>query len=205
MLKSPKFRKVLGYLVAALLMYIVQFTPIMIPIDKVYFSPLLILTLCFSAHMPDLNSMIFGLFCGIAVDLNSLATPGFHAITYAIFALFVSLMCEFYFQRRMRTAVVLSIVPIICNSLLEWAVGTSLTENAWFLYTNYYLKSAVYTLVMFIPIYALFTVVFGFKNKNKTLKGVVPERLEIVRKKFGSRRRRKIRQRTAQKRKARTF
>lgn len=204
MFKSPKFRRFLGYFIAVLLMYIVQFTPIMIPIDKVYFSPLLILTLCFASHMPDLNSMIFGLICGIAVDLNSLTTPGFHAITYAIFGLAMSLMCEFYFQRRMRTAVFLSIFPIICNSLLEWATGTALTDNAWYLYPNYYLKSAVYTLIMFIPIYALFTVIFGFKNKNKPLKGVVPERLEIVRKKFELRRRRRNRQRTAQKRKERT-
>ena len=187
LLKSKKFKMTLGSAAAVVLMYIVQFTPLMPSINGVYFSPLLILTLCFASHETDLHSMVFGMVCGMAVDINSLALTGFHAILYAILSVMVSLMCEFYFQRRMRTAIFLSIFPITANSFAQWLIGTKLCENAWHLYLNFYLPSAIYTFVMFIPIYAIFTVVFGYKNKYYQPKGVVPERLQAVRKKYAKR------------------
>ena len=177
----------LGSAAAVVLMYIVQFTPLMPGINGVYFSPLLILALCFASHETDLHSMVLGMICGMAVDINSLALPGFHAILYAVLSVMVSLMCEFYFQRRMRTAIFLSIFPITVNSFAQWLIGTRLCENAWHLYVNFYLPSAIYTFVMFIPIYAIFTVVFGFKNKYYQPKGVVPERLQAVRRKYAKR------------------
>lgn len=187
LLKSKNFKMTLGSAAAVVLMYIVQFTPLMPSINGVYFSPLLILTLCFASHETDLHSMVFGMVCGMAVDINSLALTGFHAILYAILSVMVSLMCEFYFQRRMRTAIFLSIFPITANSFAQWLIGTKLCENAWHLYLNFYLPSAIYTFVMFIPIYAIFTVVFGYKNKYYQPKGVVPERLQAVRKKYAKR------------------
>lgn len=177
----------LGLFAAVVLMYLVQFIPLMPSINGVYFSPLLILALCFASHGTDLHSMVLGMICGIAVDINSLALPGFHAVLYAILSVIVSLMCEFYFQRRMRTAIFLSLPPIIINSFAQWLIGTRLCENAWYLYMNFYLPSAIYTFVMFIPLYAIFTVVFGLKNKYYQPKGVVPERLQAVRKKYAKR------------------
>lgn len=191
--KSPKFRKSLGYAAAVLLAYLIQYTPLMIPVGGSYFSPLFILTLCFASHENDLRSMIFGMICGMLTDLNSLTVPGYHAVIYLLFALIVSLMHEFYFQRRLRTAVFLSIVPIFLNSVCEWIAGTALCEGAWSLYRGFYFGGAVYTLLMLIPIYALFTVVFGFKNKYRRPQGVVPEKLEAVRRKYAARNRRRRR------------
>lgn len=199
LLKSAKFKKNFGYAAAVLLMYLIQYTPLMISVGGAYFSPLFILVLCFASHENDFRSMIFGLICGMLTDLNSLTVPGYHAVIYMLFALVVSLMCEFYFQRRLRTAVFLGIIPIFLNSLSEWAAGTGLCENAWYLYPRFYFIGALYTLVMLIPCYALFTVAFGFRNKYKKPEGVVPQRLEAVRRKFVARGDRKVRRRPARK------
>ncbi len=186
-LKSPKFKKYFFYGIAMLVMYLIQFTPFMISIGGVYFSPMLILTLCFASHETDFHTMIFSMICGMLVDVNSLCPIGFHAIVYMLLGVFVCLMNKFYFQRRFSTAFVISFFPIVLNAVLEWIVGTKLCENAVYLLTDFYLPSAIYSLVMFIPFYALFTLLFGFKRVNNKPRGVVPEKLEMVRRKYAAR------------------
>lgn len=185
------FLRYVGYGLAVLVMYLVQFTPMMVSIQSAYFSPLLILVLCFASHENDKRTMVFSMICGMLVDMNSLCPPGYHAIIYTAFGLSVCLMYEFYFQRRLRTALLLSIIPLILNSLCEWIVGTGLCEGAWYLYTVFYLPQAVYSFVILIPVYALFTVIYGFKNKYRKPRGVVPEKLEAVRRKYDRKKKRR--------------
>ena len=173
-----KYLRYCGYILCILLAYIIQFTPFMIPIGGVYPTPLFLLVIVIAMHEHDLTASVFGLIAGLLTDVSVYNGHGLHALTYMLAGLACSLLIEILLQNNFLSLLFISTPLLLLHSIVEFLTKSTLTDGALQLYFRFYLASAFYSLVLVIPIYFVFRLIFRHGNRRQRLHGILPKKAE---------------------------
>lgn len=104
------------------------------------------------------KSAIAGLLCGICVDAVAAKAVSFNAIVLMLIATFVCLFANNFFNKNIKSAVVISLLSSTFYFVLNWALfytSSTVKDNSAYL-MDYALPSAVYTAVLVIPVFYLY-------------------------------------------------
>lgn len=104
------------------------------------------------------KSAIAGLLCGICVDAVAAKAVSFNAIILMLTAVFVCLFANNFFNKNIKSALVMSILSSVIYFVLNWLlyyISSDVKDSTTFL-MNYALPSAIYTAVLIIPSFYLY-------------------------------------------------
>lgn len=104
------------------------------------------------------KSAIAGALCGICVDAVASKAFSFNAIILMLIATFVCLFANNFFNKNIKSALVISLLSAIIYFVLNWAsfyTSSTAKDNIAYL-MDYALPSAVYTAVLVIPMFYLY-------------------------------------------------
>ncbi len=104
------------------------------------------------------KSAMAGLLCGICVDAVASKVFSFNAIILMLIAVFVCLFANNFFNKNIKSAVVISILASVIYFVLNWAlfyIAQDVKDTTAYL-MGYALPSAVYTAVLVVPVFYLY-------------------------------------------------
>ncbi len=104
------------------------------------------------------KSAIVGLLCGICVDSVASKAFSFNAITLMLIAMFVCLFANNFFNKNIKSALVISFLVSIIYFVLNWAlfyITQDIKDSTAYL-MSYALPSALYTAVLVAPAFYLY-------------------------------------------------
>ena len=118
---SGRAQKYIVYGVELFLVYIIQFTPSLLPL---FFgeSPML-LTVCavsIAVFEGDIAGMWFGMAAGLLVDLGSTAPFGFYALISLIICYGCGLLVMYLMRNNIVTSVILGFAAVVLVSAVQW-------------------------------------------------------------------------------------
>lgn len=104
------------------------------------------------------KSAVAGLLCGICVDSVASKVFSFNAIILMLIAAFVCLFANNFFNKNIKSALVISILASVIYFGLNWALFyiTQDVMDTMAYFMRYALPSAVYTSVLVIPVFYLY-------------------------------------------------
>lgn len=155
--------------------YIIQFTPFMFPIFNCYPMPILSLVIVFSMFEKNFTASVLGLICGMLSDINMINGNGLHALVYMFSALALSLLVQAFFKNNCLSLTVIAFFVFMLNSVFEFLTKATLTSGALDLYISRFWGSAVYSIVITVPIYLTVALVLGHRLKYTKPKGILPD------------------------------
>ncbi len=134
------------------------------------FSPLWILPIfvCISLFSSKKESVCFGIFCGFLVDLSSGGLFGIYAIILGSFGYLMSMIFLYFFKPNFMGAFVFSFILEVIVFTFDFYINYCF-HNCLFAesYISYYLKIAVSTSMVSLPIYLLNKFILKFFTKVK--------------------------------------
>mgnify|MGYP004607928565 FL=1 len=175
------YLRYIGYGLLIMLMYLIQFTPLMFPIFGQYPMPLLMSVIIISMFENDLTAGIIGLICGMLTDINTVNGSGLHAILYMFTAVAISLLIETLLQNNVLSLVCVSSITLFINSVVEILTKSKITSGFLSLYSSTFLISAIISFVLIIPYYLIFALLFGHRLIYKRPSGVIHSKLKQYR------------------------
>lgn len=154
-MKNLGFFKYFAYSLLAVLLYVLQATPKLMP-EILGSKPLLLVPLALSVASVEekIPSLIFGAVCGGLTDLASGGGIGFFAITLTLACYFEAHVFSSYLVPNIFSASVYSacaVVLLIGVYFLLFKITAGVPDWG-ALFVNHYISRIVYTCVMFVPV-----------------------------------------------------
>ncbi len=152
---SGRTQKYIVYGVEMFLVYIIQFTPSLLP---VFFgeSPML-LTVCavsIALFEGDIAGMWFGMAAGLLIDIGSTAPFGFYGLVNLIICYGCGLLVMYLMRNNVVTSVILGFAAVVAVSVAQF-VFISGSSDIMFFIPNILLPRAVYSTVT-MPLFFYF-------------------------------------------------
>ena len=114
-----------------------------------------------SMFMTEFSGAMFGLVFGVCLDAVSARAVCFNALFLLAVGCLSALFSKHLFHRNLYSALMMSAVTSVLYFVIKWVVFTAFTtDGAWTLLCSHSLPSAVYTAVVSVPLYFLFSAVF---------------------------------------------
>ena len=112
---------------------------------------------CVGMFEREIPGMVFGLFAGVLLDAFSAESLCFHSISLTLIGFFSGLLVTRLLRNNLKTSLMLcAFALIIYNSAyFAFCIWKSAGENAWFVYSNIYLASVIYTWLFAFIIYLI--------------------------------------------------
>lgn len=153
------FMRWLSYSAVLLLFYVMESNPI-IP----GYCPLLLIPLATSVAMyeGDLAAGIFGVFCGLMLDIaNGVVVAGFSALMLLCACVFISLMSRFLIKKTFVSHLILNTAICVVMALLDFVLAHWVWEGAQSAISFRKLILPAYGGAIFwsIPVYALVSLI----------------------------------------------
>lgn len=129
-------------------------------------SAMIMVPLCVavSLHEKSLPAMGFGILCGALWDLGTTQADGYYTVMLAAVGFISSSLSTFFVRKNLMSCLLLTLVSVSVCNLGYWGFFFLRKgyEGSWQLLFDYYLPSAVYTLIFG----AIFYYVVGYIVKN---------------------------------------
>ncbi|MDD5953406.1 MAG: rod shape-determining protein MreD [Oscillospiraceae bacterium] len=105
----------------------------------------------------ELTAMSFGILCGLLMDFSRGGPYGFHGAILAVLCYISASLVRYLFQKNLLSALLLTIVAIVLVFSLEWLFFYVVWgyPDPLYLLLHHYVPSAIYTLVLAVPVYFL--------------------------------------------------
>lgn len=137
-------------------------------LPKIYdISPLLLIpaVVCIAMFEGETVGAVFGIIAGLLWDSQSGRVFGFNCFFLMIFGIVVGLLIQNLFRNTVVSALLFTLLTTIILELITWYFFYSIygDNQIVFALLQVILPTAIYTLVLSIPIY------IGFKKLNKIL------------------------------------
>lgn len=154
------------YVVAVLIIVVLQFTPSAIP-EIYHASPMLMVPCVVSVAMfeGETAGAIFGITAGFIWDSQSARLFGFNAFFLLFFGLFVGLLVKYIFKNNIISALLFNLALALLLEIFTWFFCLDLFGDRAFLFAllNDIIPTSLYTLALSVPIY------FGVRKLNYKL------------------------------------
>ncbi|MBR7071660.1 MAG: rod shape-determining protein MreD [Clostridia bacterium] len=112
----------------------------------------------FSMYHRELSSALTGLAVGIFLDSLSVSSTGFHSIFFFLTGLTVSLIAHYYFNKNIRSAILLSLIFCLCYYFARFffffLLRGNFTDGTYYLFRTA-LPSFIYTNLFSVPFFYL--------------------------------------------------
>ena len=144
---SGRTQKYIVYGVELFLVYIIQFTPSLLP--RIFGEIPMLLTVCavsIAVFEGDIVGMWFGMAAGLLMDLGSTAPFGFYALVNLTLCYAVGLLVMYLMRNNIVTSVILGFVTVILASVAQW-LFISGSRDILFFIPNILLPRTVYSTV----------------------------------------------------------
>ncbi|MBQ2392282.1 MAG: rod shape-determining protein MreD [Clostridia bacterium] len=178
--QNKKFKRLI-FAAVIFLAALIEYTPFIIPIFGTYPSVLLICITVIGVLETDFVAAMYGLFGGILADVYSINGNGFHAITYMLTALILSLLISRVFQRNLVSLCVVGGGSLFFNTLLDALTRSKITNGFITHFINNGFKEFVVDFCLLFPIFAVFIAVGHIKLRVRRPSGIVPKKLKGAR------------------------
>ena len=111
---------------------------------------------CAGMFEREIWGMIFGLFAGVLLDAFSAETLCFHSVALTLIGFLSGLLVTRLMRNNLKTGILLSVIALTlyCSAYFVFCIWKDAKENAWYIYSNIYLASVIYT-AFFIPVFYL--------------------------------------------------
>ena len=112
---------------------------------------------CVGMFEREIPGMIFGLFAGVLLDAYSAESLCFHSIALTLLGFFSGLLVTRLLRNSLKTSLMLCAFALIAynSAYFAFCIWKSAGESAWFVYSNIYLASVIYTWLLVPVIYLL--------------------------------------------------
>ncbi len=119
--------------------------------------PLLLLALLVAVAMNarEWAGLVFGALFGILLDITTANSYCFNLITLAIIGCICGLICSYFINNNIYSALVLSLLTSVAYFTLKWLLFTVPNRGSFSYFINHSLISAAYTALFIIPFYYL--------------------------------------------------
>ena len=152
---SGRTQKYIVYGVELFLVYIIQFTPSLLP-EFFGESPML-LTVCavsIALFEGDITGMWFGMAAGLLVDAGSTAPFGFYGLLNLIICYGCGLLVMYLMRNNIVTSLILGFTAVVIASSVQW-IFLAGTHDLLYFIPNILLPRAVYSTVT-MPVFFYF-------------------------------------------------
>ena len=152
---SGTAQKYIVYGVELFLVYIIQFTPSLIP--RFFGETPMLLTVCavsIAIFEGDITGMWFGMAAGLFMDIGSTAPFGFWALVNLTVCYGCGLLVMYLMRNNIVTSVLLGFVAALIASSAQWVVMSGSGDILYFI-PNILLPRAVYSTVT-MPVFFYF-------------------------------------------------
>lgn len=133
------------------IMYIIQNTPNLVPEvfggKPVILIPVVLTMAIFEKEIP---AVVFGVLCGLLIDMGYGGAVGYYGITLAISCFIITNLIGNYIRTNMLTIMIVSsiIIPVIIFvQFLLYYVAMGYT-NVWGFFVKHYISRIIYTLIL---------------------------------------------------------
>lgn len=144
---SGTAQKYIVYGVELFIVYIIQFTPSLLP--RIFGESPMLLTVCavsIALFEGDVVGMWFGMAAGLLIDAGSTAPFGFYALVHLIICYGCGLLVMYLMRNNIVTSVLLGFAAAAVASLAQWIFFSGSSDLLYFI-PNILLPRAVYTTV----------------------------------------------------------
>ncbi|MBQ9901221.1 MAG: rod shape-determining protein MreD [Clostridia bacterium] len=144
---SGRTQKYIVYGVELFLVYIIQFTPSLLP--RLFGESPMLLTVCavsIAVFEGDIIGMWFGMAAGLLLDLGSTAPFGFYALVNLALCYGVGLLVMYLMRNNIVTSVILGFAAVLLVSVVQWFFLSGSRDILYFI-PNILLPRTVYSTV----------------------------------------------------------
>jgi rod shape-determining protein MreD len=164
--KRFHFIKWTTYIIVFIFIFILQFTPYMIP-KIMDIGPLLLIpaVICFAMFEGESAGAIFGVVAGLLWDSQSGRVFGFNCLFLMLFGVSVGLLVQYLFHSSVFSSLLFTLLATLFLELITWYFFYSLfgDNQIGFAFLHIILPTTLYTLIFTIPAY------FGFRKLSRVL------------------------------------
>lgn len=154
------------YIIVLIVIFIFQFTPLLLP--KIFdIGPLLLIpaVICIAMFEGESAGAAYGLIAGLLWDSQSGRLFGFNCLFLMLFGLTAGLLIKNLFRNTMISVLLFTLLSTIILELLKWYFFYNFygDNQIFFALLQIILPTTIYTLILTIPIY------IGFKKLRRIL------------------------------------
>ena len=144
---SARTQRYIVYGVELFLVYIIQFTPSLLP--RFFGESPMLLTVCavsIAVFEGDIAGMWFGMAAGLLMDIGSIAPFGFYALVNLTICYGCGLLVMYLMRNNVVTAVILGLTAALLASVFQWFFLSGSRDILYFL-PNILLPRVLYSTV----------------------------------------------------------
>ncbi len=152
---SGRTQKYIVYGVELLVVYIIQFTPSLIP--QLFGESPMLLTVCavsIALFEGDVAGMWFGMAAGLLLDAGSTAPFGFYGLIHLSVCFGCGMLVMYLMRNNVVTSLILGVAAVIIASTVQW-IFLAGTHDILFFIPNILLPRAVYSTAV-MPVFYYF-------------------------------------------------
>lgn len=141
------------------------FVPVVFSLDAMLMVPLCVII---ALHEKSIPGMCFGILCGALWDLGSTQADGFYTVLLAVVGFICGSLSAFFVRNNLLSSLILSFISVCFCNTAHWLMFYLRKgfDGAFRVLFEYYLPSAVYTLIFA----AIFYYVISYIYKSTKLK-----------------------------------
>ncbi len=152
---SGRTQKYIVYGVELFIVYVIQFTPSLLP--QFFGESPMLLTVCavsIALFEGDVTGMWFGMAAGLLIDVGSTAPFGFYGLVNLVICFGCGTLVMYLMRNNIVTSVILGFAAVIIASVAQWLFMAG-THDIFFFIPNILLPRAIYSTAV-MPIFFYF-------------------------------------------------